>query len=312
MARYPGAAWRPLPPSRLSGAGMAAYNRVNLHVTAGVGSPYRTFDSAGAASSHFYVAKDGAVQQFVDTRLRAEADLDGNDATISVETEGAWPASVANTEPWTAAQMESLARLYAWAVTTHGIELRMATSSALGAASRGLSWHRLGIDGSFPALPSALAGRSQRGGGMRYSSARGKACPGDAKIGQIPEILARTRVLLGGTTDASTPAPAAAPPVATVVSPGVTAPGYPLPAGHCFGPREGPVWQHSGFYDHREDLRRWQQRMLERGWVIATDGLYGAQTNSVARAFQAEKSLAVDGLIGPSTWSAAWTAPVTR
>jgi peptidoglycan hydrolase-like protein with peptidoglycan-binding domain len=29
------------------------------------------------------------------------------------------------------------------------------------------------------------------------------------------------------------------------------------------------------------------------------------------RAFQAEKGLTVDGLVGLGTWNAAWTAPVT-
>ena len=41
------------------------------------------------------------------------------------------------------------------------------------------------------------------------------------------------------------------------------------------------------------------------------DGLYGPETARVARGFQSEKGLAVDGLIGPDTWDAAWTSPVT-
>ncbi len=51
--------------------------------------------------------------------------------------------------------------------------------------------------------------------------------------------------------------------------------------------------------------------MHGRGWTITADGLYGPQTESVARAFQQEKGLAVDGLIGVKTWDAAWNAPVT-
>ncbi len=37
----------------------------------------------------------------------------------------------------------------------------------------------------------------------------------------------------------------------------------------------------------------------------------GLDTAEVAGKFQAEKRLAVDGKIGPDTWAAAWSAPVT-
>lgn len=88
-------------------------------------------------------------------------------------------------------------------------------------------------------------------------------------------------------------------------------PAFPLKVGHYFGPKAGPVRSVSGFFSHRNDLRRWQQRMKNRGWNIKVDGLYGSQTRRVAKAFQLEKGLRVDGLIGPETWNAAWTAPIT-
>lgn len=59
------------------------------------------------------------------------------------------------------------------------------------------------------------------------------------------------------------------------------------------------------------DVRRWQARMRERGWNIDVDGIFGPQTERVARAFQAEKGLRVDGIVGPETWRAAWLAEVT-
>jgi hypothetical protein len=97
-----------------------------------------------------------------------------------------------------------------------------------------------------------------------------------------------------------TPAPAAA-----------SAPAFPLPRGSYFGPRSGPAKSVSGYVSHRADLKRWQQRMKDRGWTISVDGLYGKTTASVAKAFQRQKGLSPDGLIGASTWAAAWTSPVT-
>ena len=89
------------------------------------------------------------------------------------------------------------------------------------------------------------------------------------------------------------------------------APAYPLPAGWYFGPQSGPRESVSGFHGNREHLRVWQQRMADRGWKITVDGLYGDETGDVAEAFQAEKGLTVDRLIGRETWAAAWTAPIT-
>jgi peptidoglycan hydrolase-like protein with peptidoglycan-binding domain len=111
------------------------------------------------------------------------------------------------------------------------------------------------------------------------------------------------------------------PPGPPPAPPGTPAPPFPLPDGSYFGPKSGPRESVSGYFSHRDDLRRWQAQMKARGWRkvpgtggrkdFADDGLYGDDTAAVARAFQAEKRLDVDGLIGPATWAAAWTAPVT-
>ena len=60
-----------------------------------------------------------------------------------------------------------------------------------------------------------------------------------------------------------------------------------------------------------EDVRTWQARMVERGWALRADGIFGPRTESVVRSFQAEKGLTVDGLLGRRTWDAAWTTPIT-
>jgi len=90
-----------------------------------------------------------------------------------------------------------------------------------------------------------------------------------------------------------------------------TAPKFPLPRGYYFGPRSGSVRSVSGYFSHREDLRLYQQRMHDRGWPIKVDGLYGDETGDITEAFQKEKGLKVDRKIGPETWAAAWTEPVT-
>lgn len=202
MARYPGATWRPV--ASKGRKALTEYNRVNFHVAVSEASSlWDYFNKTSSPDSHFYVRRDGSTEQYVDTSQRAFADYEGNDATISIETQGG--VNNPNGEPWTDAQRETLAQIYAWAVRTHGIAVAQASSSKKDSTSRGLSWHRLGIDGNFPPLPDIRAGRQQRGGGMRYSTSSGKACPGDAKIQSVPSIFARAQAILGGAGPTPTP-----------------------------------------------------------------------------------------------------------
>lgn len=59
------------------------------------------------------------------------------------------------------------------------------------------------------------------------------------------------------------------------------------------------------------DVRTWQERMRQRRWTIGVDAIYGPQSAGVCRQFQRDKGLTVDGIVGPRTWNASWTAPVT-
>jgi peptidoglycan hydrolase-like protein with peptidoglycan-binding domain len=79
------------------------------------------------------------------------------------------------------------------------------------------------------------------------------------------------------------------------------------------GPPSASPHCHSGYYGGKDTqvVLTWQHQMSHRGWTIGLDGKYGPQSSSVCRAFQSEKKLAVDGLVGPHTWEASWTAPVT-
>ncbi|MBO3663746.1 peptidoglycan recognition protein family protein [Microbacterium stercoris] len=92
------------------------------------------------------------------------------------------------------------------------------------------------------------------------------------------------------------------------------APAFPLPEGWYFGPKEGPIQSVSGYYGHRAELKQFMAQMERRGWDFSEhgiDGLYGDELRGNVIAFQEEKGLTVDGLIGPETWAAAWEAPVT-
>jgi hypothetical protein len=59
------------------------------------------------------------------------------------------------------------------------------------------------------------------------------------------------------------------------------------------------------------DVNQWQGQMANRGWALDVDGWFGKQSLSVCKTFQDEKGLKVDGVVGPSTWNAAWSAPLT-
>lgn len=62
---------------------------------------------------------------------------------------------------------------------------------------------------------------------------------------------------------------------------------------------------------HSSAVKTWQTQMRRRGWSIAVDGAYGPDSEAVCRRFQSDKRLRVDGVVGPRTWAAAWTAPIT-
>lgn len=60
-----------------------------------------------------------------------------------------------------------------------------------------------------------------------------------------------------------------------------------------------------------DECARWQRQMVTRGWSLRVDGVYGPVSAAVCIAFQREKGLGVDGRVGPQTWAAAWSSPVT-
>jgi peptidoglycan hydrolase-like protein with peptidoglycan-binding domain len=152
---------------------------------------------------------------------------------------------------------------------------------------------------------AGLATRHTLNGGHR--DVYGTECPGNAAYAKIADINARANAHWGSTPTPPTPRPPVPP------APPSAAPAFPLPAGHAFGPRSGPAWQHSGYFSNadRAGLLRWQSQMAKRGWRIGVDGYYGPGTAAVAKAFQIQKHLQPDSLIGVGTWKAAWLSPIT-
>lgn len=186
MAIYPGAVQQLIP--KWNKVKIKRHRRMNLHVAVSNAQTIRSmFARSNSACSHFYVAFDGTVYQYIDTKYRSASDLNGNDSTISVETAGG--VTDPDGQPWTPEQFAALVDLWAWARDTHGIKNQVAKNTQTNDNSAGLSWHRLGVVGNFSDRPGILSTSYQKGG-ILYSKARGKICPGDAKILQIPEIWA--------------------------------------------------------------------------------------------------------------------------
>lgn len=60
-----------------------------------------------------------------------------------------------------------------------------------------------------------------------------------------------------------------------------------------------------------DDIAAWQRQMRQRGWTVTVDGIYGPASRALCLAFQEDKHLEADGIVGPATWAAAWATPIT-
>lgn len=85
-------------------------------------------------------------------------------------------------------------------------------------------------------------------------------------------------------------------------------PAIPTPAPTPAPAPSGPAWPGVYLKNYTEDgaARQWQQRMADRGWSITVDGKYGPKSAAVCLAFQKEKGLQADGIVGPDTWNCAF------
>ena len=56
--------------------------------------------------------------------------------------------------------------------------------------------------------------------------------------------------------------------------------------------------------DGEHPVRTLQHLLRARNQSVDVDGIFGPKTDAAVRAFQTDKHLAVDGIVGPNTWSA--------
>ncbi len=205
MARMPGAVWKPLP--RGFTTPMTGHDIICEHTMVGslAGTDGYFRGLTNGVNSHYGTGGLGEVWQWGDTRFRSGANLNGNPNVVSVENAdmgpgfAAWNTRDGNAVPaFTPAQIEANARILAWESSRqahaacppnwlcdkYGSPHEMIPDAKPG--RRGIGYHRQGVPGYMAP------------GAVKWSSATGKVCPGDRRIAQIPQIIARARQIAAG------------------------------------------------------------------------------------------------------------------
>jgi hypothetical protein len=134
-----------------------------LHVDAGNAETlYHYFNGpSGGVESHFFVKKDGTVEQYRDTDYQADANLEANDYAVSIETQGFGSGE------WTDDQLAAIKKLLVWINHVHPA-VRLQKCS--GPAGTGVGYHvQFGAPG--PWAPVA------------------KSCPGPDRVKQYNQVI---------------------------------------------------------------------------------------------------------------------------
>lgn len=195
MSLYKDAVQRPLDKTMTQPL-MARHDVICLHTMVGyLKSTDEMFhrDGYGGVESHYGVGGkwgsdkaaglDGAVYQWVNDSYRADANLEGNHRLISIETADNAPQYARDLEPWTPKQCTGIIRLVRYLCDRYDIPAVLIPDSRSG--RRGVGWHRQGID------PWRVSE------GEVWSKARGKECPGDARIQQLKTVIMPGVIALG-------------------------------------------------------------------------------------------------------------------
>lgn len=180
MARCPEARWLPIPEN--SRQAHISPTQLILHSVAAPWNEDRVREyfaqSNVVVESHFAVDYDGSAGQFIDTNVRADANMSSNNKAISIES----AANTHNTDPWTEAQINKIVKIMVWAHRVHGIPARICRS----ANDPGYGIHRM---------------FSSWSGGGTY-------CPGDARAHQFTStVFPRFLAAINGKPPTPEPAP---------------------------------------------------------------------------------------------------------
>ena len=169
-SRYSKAKWLPVggkqrtrktkPATLILHSGVMSHSRWHKKIRQSL----RGFFTRSVLESHWFIDRDGTVEQYVSANMRADANYRANSWALSVET-----ADDGNpdTTPWTPQQITALARLALWCHQHHGVPLRRTRNV----------WD------------SGINGHSSHGAPSLWTNARGKTCPGKVRKKQIPEVI---------------------------------------------------------------------------------------------------------------------------
>lgn len=210
MGKYSGATWKPLAAGHQTQ--MQAHDFICLHTMVGyLTSTDAMFREGGwsGTESHFGIggkwggdaAKDldGDAWQWGDYLYKADANLNGNPEVISIETADNAPRLVEDIAEWTPKQLDKIVKLVAylctkeahkgcpssWECHKSGIPAKLVPDTKPG--RRGIAYHRQGCKHSTGFKPSGSGWLVK--GGVLWSGATGKGCPGPKRIAQLKGIV---------------------------------------------------------------------------------------------------------------------------
>ena len=144
MARFNCAQWRPI--STNTGGRLSPNIGLILHHAVMNGSLFSFFNSPSAqVSAHFWVSKNGVIEQYVDTDVVAWHGKSLNTRYVGVETEGC-TASSNYAEPMTQEMVNALGRLYAEGMQRHGWANALANADG----QPGFGYHRMAVATACP------------------------------------------------------------------------------------------------------------------------------------------------------------------